>query len=533
MYVEEICIKFKKRSPRSLSVQSTHCKCRRRTSAAHGFNILDVFDATPKIDSCHTNRLVIDGFVISENLHNTLTANTLFGITSKKDVHIGHDDKTWVLEGDIICDTCYHCDNCTSCVACTSCDDCTTCQACQGCTGFCTSCASGCHNTCFGDCYTCQDCQTGCTGCDGCTTNCTTGCNTSCYSCVSCQNCDATCQGCDGCTAGCTGSCQTICQSICQGCTGQCQGCTSCTSCDGCQNETTCTGCTTSCASCTGCTGACQTGCTGQCQGCTGCDSCTGCASCTSCIGCNSCTGCTGCTGCTACNGACTGCTSCVGCTGSCQGGCTTCDGGCTTSSQNHKLDQYCPSDNSNGYDAGVCNQDTGIDPYAFLNNIPDWIQAACGLTEEEWDAMTPEQQKDTAKEIDPDCEIEEHNNTNSVLTAKEDLAAALQGDYDVSDLIPKAENCEGGQTTVEYYSKTTGEKVLEGTIGADGKTTLTATDGTSYEYTNNNETGRSDKTQPSEKTNPDGSKNTQPTNPENTSTPSTYTPPPSSENLF
>ena len=146
---------------------------------------------------------------------------------------------------------------------------------------------------------------------------------------------------------------------------------------------------------------------------------------------------------------------------------------------------------------------------------------------------MTPEQQKDTAKEIDPDCEIEEHNNTNSVLTAKEDLAAALQGDYDVSDLIPKAENCEGGQTTVEYYSKTTGEKVLEGTIGADGKTTLTATDGTSYEYTNNNETGRSDKTQPSEKTNPDGSKNTQPTNPENTSTPSTYTPPPSSENLF
>ena len=109
------------------------------------------------------NRLVIDGFVISENLHNNLTADTLFGITSKKDVHIGHDDKTWVLEGDIICDTCYNCDNCTSCVACTSCDDCTTCQTCQGCTGFCTSCASGCHNTCFGDCYTCQDCQTGCT----------------------------------------------------------------------------------------------------------------------------------------------------------------------------------------------------------------------------------------------------------------------------------------------------------------------------------------------------------------------------------
>ena len=41
--VSKICIKFKKRSPRSLSVQSTHCISRRRTSAAHYFNITDVF----------------------------------------------------------------------------------------------------------------------------------------------------------------------------------------------------------------------------------------------------------------------------------------------------------------------------------------------------------------------------------------------------------------------------------------------------------------------------------------------------------
>lgn len=259
------------------------------------------------------------------------------------------------------------------------------------------------------------------------------------------------------------------------------------------------------------------------CGGCTSCDSCTGCANCTGCVGCTNCTECTGCTGCTTCDGGCTGCTECTTCNGSCQNGCT---GG-----QTHTLHQFCPSNNSNGYNAGVCNQDTGTDPYAFLNNIPDWIQAACGLTEEQWDAMTPEEQKNTAKEADPECEIEEHNNTNSVLTSKEDLDAALQGDYDVGDLIPKAENCEGGQTKVDYYSKTTGKKVLDGTIGADGKVTLTATDGTKYEYTNDNETGRSDKTQPSEKTNPDGSKNTAPTNPEDTSTPSTYTPPPTPEN--
>lgn len=144
---------------------------------------------------------------------------------------------------------------------------------------------------------------------------------------------------------------------------------------------------------------------------------------------------------------------------------------------------------------------------------------------------MTPEQQRDAAKEADPDCEIKELNNTNSVLTAKEDLDAALQGDYDVDNLIPQANNCDGGQTEVTYYDKTTGQKVLEGTIDANGETTLTATDGTTYEYTNNNETGRADKTQPSEKTNPDGSKNIKPTNPEDTSTQSLYIPPPSSSN--
>ena len=226
---------------------------------------------------------------------------------------------------------------------------------------------------------------------------------------------------------------------------------------------------------------------------------------------------------CTTCDGGCTGCTSCTTCDGSCQNGC--------TGNQTHKLIQYCPENNANGYDVNKCNSNTGEDTYAFFNDIPDWIQAACGLTEEQWDAMTPDQQKDAAKEADPNCEIEERNNTNSVLTEKKDLDAVLQGDYNVDNLIPKAENCEGGQTKVEYYDKTTGKKVLDGTIGTDGKVKLTATDGTTYEYTNNNKTGESDKTVSSEKTNPDGSKNTKPSDPADTSTPSTYTPPPSAEN--
>ena len=224
---------------------------------------------------------------------------------------------------------------------------------------------------------------------------------------------------------------------------------------------------------------------------------------------------------CTTCDGGCTGCTS-----------CTTCDGGCQNVTEDpHVLIQFCPENNANGYDVNKCNSNTGEDTYAFFNNIPDWIQKSCGLTEEQWDAMTPDQQKDAAREADPNCKIEERNNTNSVLTEKKDLDAVLQGDYNVDNLIPKAENCEGGQTKVEYYDKTTGKKVLDGTIGTDGKVKLTATDGTTYEYTNNNETGESDKTVPSEKTNPDGSKNTKPSDPADTSTPSTYTPPPSAEN--
>jgi len=240
--------------------------------------------------------LNIDGFVISQNLHNKATATSLFGITNKDNLNIGHDDRTWVLEKDIICDTCNRCVGCQTCVSCNNCVDTVGCNNnCQGCTGSCTGCASGCYDTCFGDCYTCQDCQAGCTSCNACTAGCDGGCQTECYVCVSCD-------GCVGCNGDCVG-CFNGCQESCQNCTG-CASCTACVSCQtGCQ-----TGCHDNCLG--GCTtsttGACTTICQTHCQTCTGCD--------------NSCHG-----GCTLCNG----CTS--GCTTSCHIGCQT---GCTTACQ-------------------------------------------------------------------------------------------------------------------------------------------------------------------------------------------------------
>lgn len=339
--------------------------------------------------------LNIDGFIISQNIHNTNTAQSLFGIKNKNNLNIGHDDRTWVLEQDIICDTC---NRCVSCQTCNSCDGCVSSvgcnDRCQGCTGSCTGCASGCYESCFGDCYTCQDCQAGCTSCDSCTAGCDGGCQTECYACVNCDGCVGcdnitiricdtdcetseynkeikckTCTICAGCYSNCDGKCVAYCvgcdnETICIGCTGcdsacqaSCNACVGCTG--GCQGPCqVCVGCTGSCQA--GCQTGCQTGCTGLCQSCDGgcngsCNS--GCTSCTTCVGCNGCDGCTGCTGC---NG-CVGCDSCTGCDGGCQntvcGACTTgctsgCQTGCTTGN-------YCYS-NQCGSNTGPCDGNTG-----------------------------------------------------------------------------------------------------------------------------------------------------------------------------
>lgn len=387
--------------------------------------------------------LNIDGFIISQNIHNTNTAQSLFGIKNKNNLSIGHDNRTWVLEQDIICDTC---NRCVSCQTCNSCDGCVSSvgcnDRCQGCTGSCTGCASGCYESCFGDCYTCQDCQAGCTSCDSCTAGCDGGCQTECYACVNC----------DGCV-GCNGECVS-CQGTCQNCT-TCAGFTGCTPCVKCNSDETCTscvgcdsacqtncnvcvdctgGCQTSCQVCDGCTSSCQagcqsgcqTGCTGSCQNCNGgcngsCNS--GCTSCTSCIGCDGCVGCTGCTGCNSCNG----CASsvCGGCTEGCQGGCQSgCQSGCTTGSYcytNQCGSNTGPGEGDEGGDdqegdviePGCWNTDSGgygknpptnsgckTGGYDGENNgkAPNsWLKS--GKTQAEWDALSREGVEDYAKE--------------------------------------------------------------------------------------------------------------------------------------
>lgn len=384
--------------------------------------------------------LNIDGFIISQNLHNKATATSLFGITNKNNLNIGHDDRTWVLERDIICDTCNRCVGCQTCNSCNGCVSTVGCNdKCQGCTGSCTGCASNCYESCFGDCYTCQDCQTGCTSCNACTAGCDGGCQTECYACVSCDSC----VGCDGDCVGCFGGCQESCQT----CTG-CASCTTCVSCQtGCQTGCfivispkpgtncivgcqaicqTCTGCDnncyTGCTRCNGCTSGCtggcqtgcQTGCTTACQMCTGdtCDNCNTCNNCTnyngSCgyVPCSPCVGVVSCgsgqtpSGCT--TGCTTGCH--VGCTTGCDGGCQSCDSGC----QNNDGDDIEPDviqpdcwvTNSGGFGKDPpTNSGSTKGNYNGEKNGPapnSWLKS--GKTQEQWDALSHEGVEDYAK---------------------------------------------------------------------------------------------------------------------------------------
>ena len=406
--------------------------------------------------------LNIDGFIISQNIHNTNTAQSLFGIKNKNDLNIGHDDRTWILEQDIICDTC---NRCVSCQTCNSCDGCVSSvgcnDRCQGCTGSCTGCASGCYESCFGDCYTCQDCQTGCTSCDSCTAGCDGGCQTECYACVNCDicvgcnlvmcrgdtsctesehghsdeclsctlcagcfsNCNGSCVGCVGCDnkndcagcfIGCNSACQTSCNA-CDGCTGGCQGsCQVCVGCTGsCQAgcQTGCqTGCTSSCQTCNGgCNGSCNSGCTSctSCNGCTSCIGCTGCTGCDSCTGCRGgCVGCQGtvCSQCTGCQAGCTsGCVGCQSCDGSCVG-CQGCDSGCQGDDgpqEEDVIEPGCWNTDSGGYGKNPpTNSGCKTGGYdGESNGKAPKSWIKSGKTQEEWDALSHEAVEDYAKE--------------------------------------------------------------------------------------------------------------------------------------
>lgn len=453
--------------------------------------------------------LNIDGFIISQNIHNTNTAQSLFGIKNKNNLNIGHDNRTWILEQDIICDTC---NRCVSCQTCNSCDGCVSTvgcnDRCQGCTGSCTGCASNCYESCFGDCYTCQDCQTGCTSCDSCTAGCDGGCQTKCYACVNCDGCvgcdneqtcepplyneKPTCRTCTSCAGNdgstdpeCTSACQTSCNA-CDGCTGGCQG--SCQVCDGC---------TSSCQA--GCQSGCQTGCTGSCQNCDGgcngsCNS--GCTSCTSCIGCDGCVGCTGCTGCNSCNG----CASsvCGGCTEGCQGGCQSgCQSGCTTGSYCYtnqcgsntgscgsntgdsesgdegedtgkkEWHSYCVGINNGGYNAGINNSCTGGgDDGAHSDCPPEWLEE--GHTEDEWNNLDHNSQKEFAEAHGYE-EVNHDPPSDFVSTSLEDLQENIK-ELEGKDIkVETSCDPETGKITQVIKDANTGEVLITSEQNEDG----------------------------------------------------------------
>lgn len=240
-------------------------------------------------------KIILDGFLITQSLHNQITANSLFGIAKKDNSHLGHDSITWAINSDIIC------------------NDCNTCVDCQG---LChSSCQGSCTSGCNSNCYDCQGCTTSCQGCnDGCTSRYATACS--------------------GCTGGCTGSQASCTPSVATDEDGKCKSglgckdlqCIVCTGCRSCAGSGGCHGCvgggggdysgeawyqpscgqTWVCQHGTG--GSTDTGCNGNGQGC---------SSVTSPAPC-----------CENCTGSCQG-----GCTTSCQGGCTSnCTAGCTTS---------------------------------------------------------------------------------------------------------------------------------------------------------------------------------------------------------
>lgn len=172
----------------------------------------------------NNNSLEIDGFIISQSLHNTVNSLSLFGISKKDNAHLGHDDIKWAINSDIICNGCNICDSCQG--------DCH--SSCQG------TCTSGCQGSCHSSCQ--GGCTNGCQGCVGCYGGCTSGCNNGCYS-----GCTSKCVGCHSCN-----ECQSCVGANCNSVNGMCHPSVAClvSKCTSCYMEATgCGG---------GCTGSCQ-----------------------------------------------------------------------------------------------------------------------------------------------------------------------------------------------------------------------------------------------------------------------------------
>jgi hypothetical protein len=98
--------------------------------------------------------------------------------------------------------------------------------------------------------------------------------------------------------------------------------------------------------------------------------------------------------------------------------------------------------------------------------------------------------------------------------------------------IVPgKVEECSGGQSVQTYVKLDCLQTTFTSTQTADGKLIINNSDGSITEAKLDPTNGKLDESVDIKTTNTDGSQNTRPSNPENTSTPPTYTPPPSSEN--
>lgn len=143
---------------------------------------------------------------------------------------------------------------------------------------------------------------------------------------------------------------------------------------------------------------------------------------------------------------------------------------------------------------------------------------------------MTPDEQAALCAEHADQIDMQDYNNNSTILAATESLERATV--QSMKGIVPgKVEECSGGQTVQTYVKLDCLQTAFSTTQTADGKLTVNNADGSTTEAKIDPTNGKLDESVDIKTTNTDGSQNTKPANPENTSTQPTYTPPPSADN--
>lgn len=194
----------------------------------------------------------------------------------------------------------------------------------------------------------------------------------------------------------------------------------------------------------------------------------------------------------------------CQSCTAHCQ---TACTGGCTGGG------------NSTEYDPSV-------------NPAPPEIPA------DKWQKMSTEERIAALIENGYDVEVADRDPNCPPAPKLSELGFENEGENGEKANVKTGlvETTSDGKTHVPYYDADTGEylgeMVYDPETGEWNGSVKNPATGKTTEVKDAKDDGKGNFTSGSKETsNPDGSKNTAPTNPEDTSTPSTYTPPPTSQN--